>query len=1051
MPAPRRYSPASMDMVRARSRKGSPRGWAAGLGLTVLTVVVAQGCTSSAPPATPPAGATPLNPGEVCDPTTARTVLVHFDPTSVVVAPGAARPVRLVVDPDLCTPVTASFAMGATVATAPSSAPLDLRHPTFDFNVTGMAVSDAGDLPPRTTTLTVSVQRPTDAAPFTGSLPIEVRPNALPPTCSGADSSGMQTLSGTTPTVQGSGNLVDASIGAIATAFARTDELALPSPFTVSIGCFSPTALTPSAMTGDLTPAVTEALLPLGPAVTFTPQDGALATHSMRREIDFAVPVNPATMPMGARMRHLQVLYSGPMARKPRTITVANPHFVKAADGNWALAFESPWFGTYQATVAANAGTVSYTRHLTHRAVMGISMGGGGAAIFGMHHHDQFDAIAPLGGNSDLTWLVWYFEQYKFGGFCPANNPGCTKYAPNLYPLWETYAHTEDFDHWFFQPGGGTGGTFSRNGWTQILEDFAIGPGNPNGQNADPAIPFMTTGPTLNDPFMGGPTCDVTINPIGPDADDSQAMQQQEAVTQMQQQQTQAMCMASRCNPASVWTAKTGFYDATYNPDGSLPVITFCDGGQDGTTPYVDTWVNPDSSDWIPSEVTLAVDLNGNGVRDFGEPVIRQGEEPYTDTGIDGVADANEPGYDPLANPDPNGDDYDFQLNPNGTENDHVYELGEPFEDVGVDGVANTPQQGQGGYDVGEGDGVFTLTTGAQRLYGNDPHSMLHGRTTPPGGPIDATALRRLTFWADGGVRDMANFAATGNHLLGAVASLHESDGTQVRSSAFYNNFENLPGCDPTNPDAYLAVNVLWQDVARAAHMRYGYVDATPAMIALGDGQHVGTATQALDRIVTSFYFTSQAWPDADFTLADSLDTVDGPDAGGNAETTTINSLCDATNMSTCCELAGHCETYFTGPQTQRKGPLGITLPPGYALEANRLGNKRYPVLFVLHGYGQDPRDLEALAAVTGNYQNDSTRSAATRLAKSIAVYVDGRCRIDPVTNEPECIEGTFYVNSNRVVNGHPVGRLDDWFEEVMTYVDQNYRTMGPSDVDVVE
>jgi len=113
----------------------------------------------------------------------------------------------------------------------------------------------------------------------------------------------------------------------------------------------------------------------------------------------------------------------------------------------------------------------------------------------------------------------------------------------------------------------------------------------------------------------------------------------------------------------------------------------------------------------------------------------------------------------------------------------------------------------------------------------------------------------------------------------------------------------------------------------------------------------------------------------------------------------------------------------------------------------------------MLHGYGQDPRDLEATAAITDNYMNDSTRSAATRLPKMIVVYVDGRCRIDPTTNLPECIEGTFYLNSNRTaqVNGagsgpeYPIGRLDDWFEEVITFIDQNFRTMGPSDVEVVE
>jgi hypothetical protein len=309
---------------------------------------------------------------------------------------------------------------------------------------------------------------------------------------------------------------------------------------------------------------------------------------------------------------------------------------------------------------------------------------------------------------------------------------------------------------------------------------------------------------------------------------------------------------------------------------------------------------------------------------------------------------------------------------------------------------------------------------------------------------MDAKALSRFSVWADGGVRDMANFGAVANHLIGAVASVKAADGTQLKSTAFYNNFENLPGADPTQPDQFLAYKVLWNDVPGAAHMRYGDVDATAAMITQGDGQHVGTATQILYRLVTGFYFAANNWPDIDKTLPQDLVT-DSTDPNYNAETTTINEL------GTACELKGHCEVYFTGPKTKRLGPLGITLPPGYAIEANRKRDERYPVLFVLHGYGQDPRDLEATAAVTENYEVDRQRSSATRLGKMIVVYVDGRCRIDPTTNEPECIRGTFYVNSPRSVAGHPMARLDDWFEEVMTYIDANYRTLGPSDVNVTE
>ncbi|HTQ43664.1 MAG TPA: hypothetical protein VMI75_12965 [Polyangiaceae bacterium] len=999
------------------------------LALGCLVVVVGCSSSSGSSPAGPDAGPVP-GPGETCDPTTAPSVLVHFDPPQVVLAPGESRPVRVIIDPDMCAPVTGTFTMkDGSIASAPSSAPFDLRHPSFDFEVKG---EKAG-----TTSLAVAVQRPADPSvnfagdpqPTSGTLAIDVRASAVPK-CS-STSATTTALSSSTTTAKGAGDVADASLSVPAGAFARTDELALPA-FSAGVACG-----------GDLTPTATPAkLLPLGPAVTFTPQDPTWLTHSLKRELTFAIPVNPAAMPEAARLRHLQVLYSGPMAKKPRVVTIANPHFSKLPDGNWVLGFESPWLGTYQAAVASNAGTVHVKRHLTHRAVLGISMGGGGAGIFGTRHHDQFDMIAPLGGNSELTWMVWYFEQFKFGGFCTVSNPNCTKYAPNMYPLWETYAHTEDFDHWFFQPGGGTGGSFSRGDWTQILEDFAIMGGNPNGQNADPAIPFMVTGPKSTDPFVAGTVqgtnCDVTIDPIGPNDNDSLAMQQQEATTEMQQQATQNNCRASQCDPKSAWVAKTGFYDADYNPKGTLPVISFCDGApQSGASPYEDVW---GAGGNVPSDLTLAVDLNGNGVRDLGEPVIRQGHEPYTDTGTDGVADASEPGYDATNNPDPNGDDYDFAINPTGTENDHIWEQGEPYLDVGVDGVANTPQQSQGGFDVGEGDGQFTMTAGAQQVLAVDPHQMLRGHATPPGGPLDTAALQRFDVWTDGGVRDMANFAAVGNHFIGSWAVPRNADGSQVKSTVFYDNFENLPGADP-NPNNFLAVQVLWQDIASAAHLRFGYVDATPQMISQGDGQHVGTATQIVDRLVTGFYSVGSRWPDVDRLLPAPLATG----AGGNAETTTVNEL------GTTCEISGHCDTYFTGPTTHRTGPIAVTLPPGYALEANRKAGVRYPVLYMLHGYGQDPRDLQATAAITDNYMRDSQKSSADRLAKMIVVYADGRCRIDPTTNAPECIRGTFYLNEHRQVDGHPIGQLDDWFEELMTYIDRNYRTLGPTDVDWVE
>jgi hypothetical protein len=100
-------------------------------------------------------------------------------------------------------------------------------------------------------------------------------------------------------------------------------------------------------------------------------------------------------------------------------------------------------------------------------------------------------------------------------------------------------------------------------------------------------------------------------------------------------------------------------------------------------------------------------------------------------------------------------------------------------------------------------------------------------------------------------------------------------------------------------------------------------------------------------------------------------------------------------------------------------------------------------VVYVLHGYGQDPRDLEAVALVTNNFMNDGQRSSANRLPKFIVVYVDGRCRMQD--GRPECIQGSFYVDSSRP--GGP--QFDTWFDEVIDFVDQSFRTMKPTEIDV--
>jgi hypothetical protein len=71
--------------------------------------------------------------------------------------------------------------------------------------------------------------------------------------------------------------------------------------------------------------------------------------------------------------------------------------------------------------------------------------------------------------------------------------------------------------------------------------------------------------------------------------------------------------------------------------------------------------------------------------------------------------------------------------------------------------------------------------------------------------------------------------------------------------------------------------------------------------------------------------------------------------------------------------------------------------------------------------------------------------SAATRLEKMILVFVDGRCRGD--AKNPECVQGTFYVDSVR--KDGP--QMDKYFLDLMKHVDGTYRTMPQTSVEVTE
>lgn len=917
-------------------------------------------------------------------------------------APGVARPVRVTVDPDACVPSRIEFVTGnADVTAAPVGANVDLRHATYDFNVVGGKIG--------ATTLTAKIKNP-DGSEATADLPVDVR-DPLAPTCTGGPQSG--TIAEPTPSISGTGALTGASMTTNKNAFVRQDMWKLPS-FDASLGCGA-----------DLVAPSLGDYVALSPPIDFEPKSALSPVKPLNRELDFTIPINPAAVPPAGRLRHLVMLFSSPRAKKPRPILIASPRIEKSGNG-YVLHFSSPWFGTYQAVMYKDAGTRRYKRKLQHRSVIGFSMGGAGAASFGFRHHDKFDAIAPMGGPSDWSWLLWFVENYALGGFCPSTNPGCTLPKTIDLPIPDTLAHPMDFNHWWYEKGAGNGGGFPRDEYTQIFADLALMENNPNGENSDPAMSMFAAGIKATDPFVVG---DVTGLPAN--ADCRFPVEPLKGPDQANQDKIKKQCAKTRCDASRALKIPTGYYDDEYNPTGGEQVISFCEGGEIGTSasPYSNTWRQPTADEAYPMNLALAVDLNKNGLRDENEPVIRAGHEPYDDFGEDGLADSSEPGFDAVTNPDPNQDDYDPQINPTGTENDHRYQVGEPFKDFGLDGVANTKSSP---FDTGEGDGKYTEASGLRNFYSIDPHSLIRGWSKNTPKPFDDDALRRLAVWSDGGVRDLFNFGAVATHLTGALASRKGTDGRPLQQNVFFNGFHHLPGQDFKRPQDFAPSLLRFADIAGSPSIRYGNVDATPGEIDLGDGMHVGTAAQILYRIEAAFYYSAHQWPDADRLLTEI--TVLNP------ETTTKNEL------GTACEKEGKCEKIFTGPKTKRTGPIAVTLPPGYALEENRLRNVTYPVIYVLHGYGQDPRDLEALAIISNNFMNDGERSYPNRLAKFITVYVDGRCRTG-ADGKPECIQGSFYLDAHR-----PGGALfDSWFDEVVDYVDQNYRTMAPSEVEVTE
>ncbi len=696
----------------------------------------------------------------------------------------------------------------------------------------------------------------------------------------------------------------------------------------------------------------------LGPAVSFSPAGGAADAH-----LTYTLPYDPARVPQGAGAGSLVVFVAEGGA--VRLLPLVNP---SADTTTGRLSFDLPRLTTLQVAVAEQAGQ-KVQRRFTYRAIVGFSMGGGAAAAIALRHPELFDFVGPLGGEpaGHLDYFLGMLSEGLFSGFCTAADQKAGlgqlgQVCPLARkPLSDQHELQMSFEQMLYQKGAGVGLTLDRDLYMRGMRDIWRAYGNALYYN--PEDPYLPPG-----------------------------------VPAAYLRSDQSVCG----KPVTL----RKFYDREYNPDGSQPVITFCDSN-DSSAEGLGVF-DPSLPQTTPAQILLAVDLDGDGERGAGEPVVAHLREPFSDVGTDGKADAEEAGYDARANPDPAGDDYHYLLNPTGTEGNWRHDAGEPYEDVGIDGVKGTCQAKKGlkgCYDYGEGNGRYDLSPMARRWQEHDPYTLYAG--------LDEAQRARLDLWADAGIRDFLNAHVATNGLMGQVASV----GAPVR---IYDEFHLLQR-DPSAL-SFDATQVDWSQVGKNVYLRYGDPSLSEEEVErLGDGRHVGTGLQIINRTISFFNFAQARWPGGDRVI-ENIDV-----SGSNFKK----------GMS------------FKSPTTGQDRPFALFLPPGYYQKEN--ADLTYPVLYFLHGYGQDPDELMDLSNLFANYMVGTAIPETHRFQKFIIVYVDGRCRPGgrtfplPAAGD-RCEQGTFYLDTP--VEGS-TAKMETLMLELMDHIDANYRTKPAEELEV--
>ncbi|MGM0575105.1 MAG: alpha/beta hydrolase-fold protein [Myxococcota bacterium] len=562
-------------------------------------------------------------------------------------------------------------------------------------------------------------------------------------------------------------------------------------------------------------------------------------------------------------------------------------------------------------------------RRWAHRSIGGISMGAAALNI-ALRHPEEFDVVGALGGYVDLPYMVSTALRLQLSGFCPLEtleaSPDDLDDPDAEPPVFcgpaqpeEDLEVAQDFNHLHYDTNGAT---FHRGFYMRVFQSLTMAFGNFTSEPTG-ASPYLPTGLTL-DWLTGTPP-------------------------------------SQRCDAAPI--AEDLSYNAEYNPEAAYPVIPVCDSTEQVTEGLDGADFDPAVEHTNPTDVLLAVDVNGNGERDYAEPLFFNAHERYDDVGADGCPNDREDGAGGClaegevfaGGPDPNGDDFHWWDNPAGTEGNHWRDEGEPFRDRGLDGVADTG-------DPGEGNGAYDMTSAFERAEQFDATTLM--------AQLPAEQRERMDFYFDSGIRDPLHAAVSTRHVVGRLkatgADVRHYRGMAGREGALFSDHDMAEVLD-----AAVEVDMSPEGIGRHVYVEYGDPDATPEQIEAGDGGHVGTNEQAIARIVSFLVFGARRLPQ-----------IDEQYVGGGMEPSEYHH-------------------FYSEGLGARRG-YTIALPPGYYRDAE--ADVRYPVLYFLHGLGQEASDLAPATIATSSLMDQGA------MPEVIVVFPDGACcYVHEPTGRREC------------------------------------------------